>query len=115
MSTNIIHTPSFSQPAGFTQRQFRLLDQLYCVAASHRTLTYRTVDCDFDDGVARYTYYLADQSVPYLQFVIRKVSVKATMFEVFKQGKGRIAKSGLFERTYDVLQSEVDALHVHNT
>ncbi len=32
------------------------------------------------------------------------------MFEVFKQGKGRIKKSGVFDRAYDVLRVEIDAL-----
>lgn len=110
MVSEVIHNFSFNQPAGFTQSQFRKLDQLYCFAASQKTITYRSVDCDFDEGVANYTYYLANQHIPFLQFVIRKVGPRATMFEVYKQGKGRIVKSGMFDRAFQRLEDEVRAL-----
>lgn len=110
MVFEVIHNPKFAQPAGFTQGQFRKLDQLYCLAASHKAITYRTVDCDFDEGVAQYTYYLAAQDTPYLQFVIRKVGPRTTMFEVFKQGKGRITKTGVFDRAFERLREEIDIL-----
>lgn len=110
MSSEVIYTPSFSQPAGFSQAQFRKLDLLYCSAASDKVLTYRTVDCDFDEGIASYTYYQSVQQAPYLQFLIRKVGPRTTMFEVYKHGKGRIAKSGLFDKAYAVLSQEIDLL-----
>lgn len=110
MSSNVICTPSFSQPAGFSQAQFRKLDLLYCTAASYKVLTYRTVECDFDQGVASYTYYQSAHESPYLQFLIRKIGPRTTMFEVFKQGRGRIVKSGLFDKAYDVLVQEIDVL-----
>ncbi|MGH1455974.1 MAG: hypothetical protein ACRBDI_04270 [Alphaproteobacteria bacterium] len=110
MVFEVIHNPAFQQPAGFTQNQFRKLDQLYCSASVHKVLTYRTVECDFDAGLASYTYYLSNQNVPYLQFVIRKVGPATTMFEVYKQGKGRIAKSGVFDRAYEKLSVEIDLL-----
>ncbi len=110
MSSDVICTPSFSQPAGFSQGQFRKLDLLYCGAASDKVLTYRTVECDFDQGVASYTYYQSAQQSPYLQFTIRKAGPRATMFEVYKHGAGRIAKSGLFDKAYDVLSQEIRAL-----
>lgn len=110
MSSDVICTPSFSQPAGFSQAQFRKLDLLYCSAASEKVLTYRTVECDFDEGVASYTYYQSVQQSPFLQFIIRKVGPRATMFEVYKRGKGRISKSGLFDKAYEVLCKEIDAL-----
>lgn len=110
MVFEVIHNPAFAQPAGFTQGQFRKLDQLYCLAAAYKALTYRTVECDFDEGIATYTYYVAAQDSPYLQFLIRKVGPKTTMFEVFKQGKGRIIKSGVFDRSYERLRDEVEAL-----
>lgn len=108
--TNIIHNPSFKQPAGFSQSQFRKLDQLYCRAAANKTLNYRTVECDFDEEVASYTYYISENQPPLLQFVIRKVGPRTTMFELFKQGKGRIMKSGLFDRTYEKLVEEIEVL-----
>ncbi|MGH1404782.1 MAG: hypothetical protein ACRBDL_11115 [Alphaproteobacteria bacterium] len=110
MTFEVIHNSAFVQPAGFTQAQFRKLDQLYCRAASEKLLTYRTVECDFDQGLATYTYYLNGQDVPYLQFVIRKVGPRTTMFELFKHGKGRIAKSGVFDRTFEKLSAEIDLL-----
>lgn len=110
MVYEVIHNPDFSQPAGFTQGQFRKLDQLYCKAAAKKVLTYRTVDCDFDEGLACYTYYVSSQQAPLFQFVIRKVGPRTTMFEVYKQGKGRITKSGVFDRAYQKLQDEMNAL-----
>ena len=110
MSKDVIYNVSFVQPAGFSPSQFRKLDQLYCRAASVKTLTYRTVDCDFDEGVARYTYYKSAQFAPYLQFVIRKVGPRNTLFEVYLEGKGCVIKSGLFDKAYDVLAQHIDAL-----
>ena len=110
MVFEVIHNPAFTQPAGFSQSQFRKLDQLYCSAAAEKCLTYRTVECDFDEGVASYTYYVSSYQAPYLQFITRKVGPRTTMFEVYKQGKGRIAKSGVFDRAYEKLRDEIDAL-----
>ncbi len=110
MTFEVIHNPIFNQPAGFTQAQFRKLDQLYCMAASNKTLNYRSVECDFDEGVATYTYYKTPHDAPYLQFIIRKVGPRTTMFELYKQGKGRIIKSGVFDRVYDRLNKEIGVL-----
>jgi hypothetical protein len=110
MSSNIISVQPNHHPAGFTQVQFRKLDQLYCSAVLDRLLACRTVECDFDEGVASYTYFLSAHQAPYLQFVIRKVGPGTTMFELFKQGQGRILKSGVFERVYESLAQEIRAL-----
>jgi len=110
MTFEVINNPDFVQPAGFTKQQFRMLDQLYCACATDKTLTYRTVDCDFDEGIASYTYYKSFNHAPYLQFIIRKVGPRSTMFEVFKYGKGRVAKSGVFDRAYDKLRAEIELL-----
>lgn len=112
MSSNIIQVPAASPHAGFTKGQFRKLDQLYCFAVANKLMATRTVECDFDEGVASYTYYVAAHNPPYLQFVIRKVGPRVNMYELYKQGKGRIVKSGLFERTFEALQEEIDALDV---
>lgn len=111
MTFEVIHNIEFSKSSGFSSTQFKKLDQLYCLAASNKTLTYRTVDCDFDEGVATYTYYKSEYQSPYLQFIIRQVGPRTTMFELFKQGKGRIVKSGVFDRTYERLSKEIDALN----
>ena len=97
-------------PSGFTNAQFKKLDGLYLLAASHKTLTYRSVECDFDEGVASYTYYKAEKQPPYLQFIIRKVGPRTTMYEVFLHSKGRVTKSGIFEKAFERLQKEVDNL-----
>jgi len=110
MVFEVIHNESFNQPAGFTQHQFRRLDQLYCLAVRDRSLTDRAVDCDFDEGIASYTYYVANQHTPYLQFLIRRVGPRTVMFEVYKQGKGRIMKSGVFDRAYSRLKDEIESL-----
>lgn len=110
MKFEVIHNPAFSQAPGFSQAQFRKLDQIYCAAAASGVIPYRTVDCDFDEGVASYTYYQAEGQSPYLCFVIRKAGPRAMMYELYKRGKGRIAKSGIFERTLETLRQEVDLL-----
>ena len=101
MSENIITIPLGAKgdhPSGFTQSQFRRLDGLYIQAAGEKTITYRTVECDFDEGVASYTYYKTASQSPLFQFVIRRIGPRTTMYEVFANGKGRIAKSGIFDR-----------------
>lgn len=100
-------------PAGFSHIQFKKLDEIYCTAASRKTLSFRTVECDFDEGVASYTYYRAHSDTPYLQFVIRKVGPRSTMYELYKQDKGRIAKSGVFEAALDRLRTEVEILSLN--
>lgn len=108
--SEIIPFSTASHPSGFTNTQFKKLDGLYLQASARKVLTYRTVDCDFDEGLAKYTYYKAEGYTPYLQFVIRKVGPRTTMYEVYLEKKGRIAKSGVFEKAYERLQSEIDAL-----
>ncbi|MCB1783694.1 MAG: hypothetical protein KDI13_06820 [Alphaproteobacteria bacterium] len=110
MIFEVIQNPLQSGPSGFSQNQFRKLDQLYCRAASTGILHDRTVECDFDAGLASYTYYRSDVGAPYLQFLIRRTGPRATMYELYKRGKGRIAKSGIFDRTYERLVQEVEFL-----
>ncbi|MCE7887005.1 MAG: hypothetical protein DYH13_05815 [Alphaproteobacteria bacterium PRO2] len=110
MGFEVITNPSFAAKTGFTQSQFKKLDDLYCRAASAKILTYRTVECDFDEGVASYTYYKAQNESPYLQFVLRKVGPKDMMYEVFKQGEGRIAKSGIFDKAYLTVREKIEEL-----
>ncbi len=108
--TEIIPFSKTSHPSGFTNAQFKKLDGLYLQAAATRVLNYRTVDCDFDEGVATYTYFVAEGFKPHLQFVIRKVGPRTTMYEVYMKDKGRIAKSGVFDKAYSRLQEEVEKL-----
>ena len=108
--SEIIPFSSQSHASGFTTAQFRKLDGLYLQAAAAKTLTYRTVECDFDEGVASYTYYKSAHFSPYLQFVIRRVGPRTTMFEVYLQDKGRVIKSGVFEKAFARLSDEVENL-----
>lgn len=99
-----------SHPSGFTNAQFKKLDGLYLIACSDKTLTYRTVECDFDEGVASYTYYKSEQFAPYLKFIIRRVGPRTSMYEIFMQDKGRIFKSGMFDKAYERLKDEIEKL-----
>ncbi len=110
MTFRVIDNPAMQAKTGFTTAQFRKLDGLYLRAASEKSLTYRTVECDFDEGVASYTYYERENSPPFLQFVIRKVGPRTMMYEVFMGAKGRVAKSGVFERAFDKLEVEIESL-----
>lgn len=103
MSFKVINNPSFKAQTGFTNVQFKKLDDLYCLAAAEKVLTYRTVDVDFDKSLATYTYFQSQGHAPYLQFVVRKVGPRAMMYEVFQQGKGRVSKSGVFEYAHKAL------------
>lgn len=108
--SEIIPFSSQSHASGFTNAQFKALDGLYLQSSAAGILTYRTVECDFDEGIASYTYYKSEHFRPYLSFVIRRIGPRSTMYEVFLQDKGRIAKSGVFEKAFEKLKSEIEAL-----
>jgi hypothetical protein len=110
MSFEVINNPAAIAKTGFTNAQFKKLDDLYCRAASSKILTYRTVECDFDEGVASYTYYQSQSQKPAFQFFIRKLGPQTMMYEVFAEGRGRIAKSGVFERAFEALRGEIEKL-----
>lgn len=110
MTFHVIDNPHIQKQMGFTNAQFRQLDGLYMRAASDKIMNYRTVECDFDEGLLSYTYYITQGQTPYLQFLIRKVGPNTLMYEVYKTGKGRIAKSGLFQRAFDKCAQEVESL-----
>lgn len=109
MSFSVISNPSYHSKIGFTQAQFKKLDDLYCRAASLKILNYRTVDCDFEEGLASYTYYKSAAHKPFAQFIIRKVGPRDMMYEVFVEGKGRVTQSGLFDRAYERLAEAIRA------
>lgn len=110
MTFTVIDNPNHKARTGFTNAQFKKLDGLYLKAASDGLLSYRTIDCDFDAGIATYIYFKTGQSVPHLQFIIRKVSPHNMMYEVYKHAKGRIFKSGLFDRAFEVLAELINDL-----
>lgn len=110
MTFQVIDNPALQVTTGFTAAQFRKLDALYLRYMAEKIITYRTVECDFDAGLASYTYYKTPHQPASLQFIIRKIGPNAVHFEVFKMGKGCIAKSSLFERSYNKLLSELESL-----
>ncbi len=110
MAFEVINNPAYTAKTGFTRIQFRKLDDLYCRAAGTGALTYRAVECDFDEGLASYTYYKSEYHAPALQFLIRKTGPRDMMYEVYRQGKGLVAKSGVFDRAFERLLTEVEAL-----
>jgi hypothetical protein len=113
MSFDVINNPAQLAKTGFTNAQFKKLDDLYCRAAAAKILTYRTVECDFDEGVASYTYYQSQTQTASYKFVISKLGPQAMMYEVYKAGSGRIAKSGVFERAYEKLRAEIESILSH--
>lgn len=110
MSFEVINNPAQVARAGFTNAQFKKLDDLYCRAAAAKVLIYRSVECDFDEGVASYTYYQSEGHKPFAQFIIRKLGPSSMMYEVFVQGKGRIGKSGVFDKAHLILREEIENL-----
>ncbi len=108
--SEIIPFSSQSHASGFTNTQFKKLDGLYLRAAAAKVLTYRSIECDFDEGLASYTYYKSESHAAYLTFIIRKVGPRTTMYEVFLQGKGRLTKSGVFEKAFERLSVEIEKL-----
>jgi hypothetical protein len=108
--SEIIPFSNASHTSGFTTAQFKKLDGLYLKAAAEKTLTYRTVECEFEEGLASYTYYKSAHLSPLLKFVIRRVGPRTTMYEIYMQDKGRILKSGLFEKAYERLAEEIEKL-----
>lgn len=113
MTFRVIDNPEFDKfkkNAGFKNAEFKALAGIYSRAASVRALYDIGVDVDFDEGVCTFTYYRTNNYKPYLQFVIKHVGPHTAMYEVFKEGKGRIARSGLFKRAFARLEEEVAAL-----
>jgi len=100
----------FKAQSGFKNAEFKMLAGLYSRAAGVRALYDIAVDVDFDEGLCTFTYYRSNNYVPFLQFVIRRVGPNTDMYELYMEGKGRISKSGLFERTFKRLEEEVEAL-----
>lgn len=110
MTFRVINNPNFKSAAGFSNAQFKQLDGLYLKSAAAKTLTYRSVSCDFEEGTATYSYYQSEGHAAYLTFIIRRVGPNTVMYEVWKQGKGRIKKSGVFEMAFEKIRCEIEAL-----
>lgn len=96
--------------SGFSNAEFKKLAGLFSRAAAVKALYDIGVDVDFEESICTFTYYRSNSYQPYLQFVIRRVGPRTDMYELYKEGKGRITKSGLFSRTFSRLQEEVEDL-----
>ena len=110
MTFHVIDNPEFDKfrkNAGFKNAEFKALAGLYSRAAVVKALYDMGVDVDFDEGLCTFTYYRTNNYRPFLQFVIRHVGPRTAMYEVFMEGKGRIARSGLFKRAFERLEEEV--------
>lgn len=112
MDLTVIDNPDFGkfEKAGFTRFQFQRLDALYLRAVQGKVLMSRFVDCDFEEGVATFSYAKSDAHPPLFRFVIRQVGPRQVMYELYRQGKGRAFKSGLFDRVYEKLEEEISTL-----
>lgn len=117
MTFDVIDNPGFGPElkkfrarSGFKNSEFKMLAGLFSRAASARALYDIGVDVDFDEGVCTFTYFRTNNYQPYLQFVIRRVGPHTDMYELYREGKGRLVKSGLFARVYERLEAEVEAL-----
>ena len=101
---------NFSRRSGFRTAEFKQLDGLYIRAVSQKLVFDRAVDVDMDEGVCRFSYYRTPNSPPYLTFIVRHVGPQTNMYEVWLEGKGRVEKSGLFERAFERLEQEIEVL-----
>lgn len=113
MVFEVIDNPAyrkFRKGSGFTNAEFKKLAGLYSRAAVAKALYNIAVDVDFENDVCTFTYFRSATHHPYLQFIIRRVGPHTDMYEVYKEDKGRILKSGLFERAFERLEQEVLAL-----
>jgi hypothetical protein len=107
MSDNVVSVLSGGGPSGLTPYQFRKIDQVFCVAASKKVLCYRSVGCDFDEGVMTISFAQSEHHSLAISFVARKVGPKVTMYELYIEGKGRAEKSALFDRVFESFRQYV--------
>jgi len=110
MAFQVIDNPDyhkFKAASGFKNHEFKLLAGLYSRAAAEKALYDIAVDVDFDAGTCRFAYYRTANAPPCLELVIRQVGPRNNMYELYKEGKGRITKSGLFNKVYERLEQEV--------
>ena len=110
MSDNVISVLSTNAPSGISNSQFRRIDQVYGLAVSKNVLTYRSVQCDFDKGEMTIALAKSPNHGPIISFVANKVGPKTTMYELYMEKKGRIAKSALFDRVFERYRDEVEHL-----
>lgn len=99
-----------SDKSFFNRREFGQIASLFSRAATYKALHKIAVDVSEDQKHGSITLHRSAQCPGYMQLQITKFGPKNTMYEVYQQGKGRVAKSGLFTRAYEKLAEEVEAL-----
>lgn len=110
MSDNVISVLNTNAPSGLSNSQFRRIDQVYSLAASRNLLPYRSVNCDFDKGVMTICLSKSAHHTAFLSFIAVKVGPQTTIYELYREGKGRIARSALFDRVFEKYRDEVGDL-----
>lgn len=113
MDFRVIENPDFRKfktKSGFKNSEFKRLAGLFSRAASFKALYDIGIDVDFDEGVCTFTYYKSNAYKPFLQFVVRHVGPQTSLYELYMEGKGRIARSGLFNRVFERLEQEIETL-----
>lgn len=93
----------------FTAAQFQKIDGLFLRAASVKALNHRTVECDFNSGVATYSYFKQEGGLAELWFVVsKKDGPPYMMYEVYKRGGRQLAHTGVFDTAYERLRTEIE-------
>lgn len=110
MNDNVISVLSDKSPSGISKSQFRRIDQVFSRAVAEKTLTYRTVDCDFDKGTMMISLAETPYHSPSVAFAANKVGPQTTMYELYVEGKGRVVKSTLFDRVFEAYRDTVESL-----
>lgn len=113
MVFEVIDNPDFHKfkaGAGFRNSQFKKLAGLFSRGASAKVLFDMSVDVDFEAGVCTVIYYQSSSYQPFMQFMIKQVGPRTTMYELWQEGKGRIAKSELFDRVFEKLCEHIEPL-----
>lgn len=113
MDFRVIDNPDFKKfktQSGFKNSEFKRLAGLFSRAASFKVLYDIGLDVNFDEGVCTFTYYKSNAYKPFLQFVIRHVGPHTSLYELYMDGRGRIARSELFNRVFERLEREIEAL-----
>ena len=113
MSFRVINNPDYlksNNQTGFKNHEFKKLSGLFSRGASAKVIYDIGVDVNFEESICNFVYYRSSTYIPYVHFIIRQVGPRTTMYEVWKEGKGRIAKSGLFARAFERLEKEVEEL-----
>jgi hypothetical protein len=100
----------FTRRSGFRNAEFKRLAGLFSRSSLRKLVYDMAVDVDMEEGVCQFSYFRTPNSPAYLTFIVRHVGPRANMYELWCHGRGRIEKSGLFDRTFERLEQEIDAL-----